>query len=82
VIIDGGLVDHPLIPPLLAALRPSQRVLVSGKREATAVGAALLWGWPGRREPLPLALNEIEAPKVPGLEAYAARWRGAAAAIV
>jgi hypothetical protein len=78
VIIDGNLAEPALMPALLAALRPDQKVLLSGEREVTATGAALLWGWPERREPLPLPLKEIEAPGPPGLEGYAARWRAEA----
>ena len=80
VIIEGNLVEPALVPALLAALRPGQKVLVSGEREVAATGAALLWGWPERRETPPLALKAIEPPGLPGLEAYAARWRAAAEA--
>jgi sugar (pentulose or hexulose) kinase len=81
LIVDGGFVDDPLLAPLLAALRPRQRVALSGQREGTAIGAALLWRWPEREGPVPLDLKEVAAPKVAGLAAYAARWREEAGAI-
>jgi sugar (pentulose or hexulose) kinase len=81
LIVDGGFVDDPLLAPLLAALRPHQRVALSGQREGTAIGAALLWRWQEREGPVPLDLKEVAAPEVAGLAAYAARWREAAGAI-
>ena len=81
VIVDGGFVDDPLFARLLAALRPHQRVALSGEREGTAIGAALLWRWPEREAPVPLDLREVAAPEVKGLAAYAGRWREAADAI-
>jgi sugar (pentulose or hexulose) kinase len=75
VIVDGGFAANPLFAPLLAALRPGRRVEVSAAPDGSAVGAALLWarnqGTGGATVPLasapPLA--------VPGLAAYAERWR-------
>lgn len=81
LIVDGGFVDDPLLAPLLAALRPHQPVALSGQREGTAIGAALLWRWQEREGPVPLDLKEVAAPEVAGLAAYAARWREAAGAI-
>jgi L-fuculokinase len=81
VIVDGGFVDDPLFAPLLAALRPHQPVALSGQREGTAIGAALLWRWPERTAPVPLELREITAPEIAGLAVYAERWREAAGAI-
>ena len=51
VIVDGGFVEDPLFARLLAALRPHQRVALSGQREGTAIGAALLWRWPEQEGP-------------------------------
>jgi sugar (pentulose or hexulose) kinase len=81
LIVDGGFVEDPLFARLLAALRPHQRVALSREREGTAIGAALLWGWPERKEPVALDLQEVPAPEVAGLAAYAERWCEAAGVI-
>jgi L-fuculokinase len=81
LIVDGSFADDPLFASLLAALRPDQAVAVSRERDGTALGAALLWGWPARREPARLDLKEIPAPDVAGLAAYADDWRAAAEAV-
>jgi sugar (pentulose or hexulose) kinase len=78
IIVDGGFVEKPLFASLLAALRPGQPVALSREREGTALGAALLWRWPSRQEPVPVKLNEVPAPAIAGLQAYAERWREAA----
>jgi glycerol kinase len=78
IIVDGGFVEKPLFASLLAALRPGQPVALSREREGTALGAALLWRWPSRQEPVPVELNEVPAPAIAGLQAYAERWREAA----
>jgi hypothetical protein len=81
LIVDGGFVEDPLFAHLLAALRPHQPVALSREREGTAIGAALLWGWPDRQAPVRLDLQEVPAPEVAGLAAYAERWREAAGVI-
>jgi sugar (pentulose or hexulose) kinase len=81
LIVDGGFVDDPLFARLLAALRPDQPLALSAQREGTAIGAALLWGWPEREGPVPLDLKEVPPAEVRGLAAYAERWRETAGAI-
>jgi L-fuculokinase len=81
LIVDGSFADDPLFASLLAALRPDQAIAVSRERDGTALGAALLWGWPARQEPARLDLKEVAAPEVAGLAAYADDWRAAAEAV-
>lgn len=81
VIVDGGFAEDPLFSQLLAALRPDQPVARSREREGTAIGASLLWGWPTRTAPVQLDLEEVDAPSIAGLAAYAERWRIAAGAV-
>jgi sugar (pentulose or hexulose) kinase len=75
IILDGDLVDQPLFARVLAALRPAQEVLVSPERAGPAIGAALLYGWEERREPVPVPLEPVAPLALRGLEAYARRWR-------
>ncbi|HET6522137.1 MAG TPA: FGGY family carbohydrate kinase [Geminicoccaceae bacterium] len=77
VVIDGGFAGDPLFGRLVAGLRPDRRVLVNASRDGTALGAALLWRREERTAPAAVRLElERAAPAgLPGLEAYAERWR-------
>jgi hypothetical protein len=55
-------------------------VRVSTARDGAAIGAALLAGHETRTAPVPLDLAEAEPAAVPGLAAWAARWRAAVGA--
>lgn len=79
-VIDGGLTGQPLLPRLVAALRPDLRILVEPAGEGTAAGAALLPGHESRRAPIPLALKAASPLELPDLAAYRGRWQAAAAA--
>ena len=46
VIVDGSFADNRAFTEILAALRPQQSILMSKAKDGTALGAALLWGWP------------------------------------
>jgi sugar (pentulose or hexulose) kinase len=72
VIIDGSLADNHLFAGLLAALRPGQKISVSTESEGTALGAALLWGWPTSNR---LRLSSAAAIAIDGLRDYALAWR-------
>ena len=75
LVIEGSFGKNPAYCELLAALRPSQRVLVSPDQSGTARGAALLAHWP---TPPVLAPDRLAAPMaVAGLEAYREAWRTA-----
>ena len=75
IVLDGGLVDNLRFAPLLAALRPAQRVLVSRERDGTAVGAALLWGWSERKDPVRADLEPVAPADLEGLGGYRQAWR-------
>ncbi len=71
VIIDGGFADNQMFTGLLAALRPGQSVAISGAKDGTALGAALLWGWPRTAS---LDLEPVVAADLDGLHGYADAW--------
>jgi len=73
LIVDGGFAENPLYARLIGALRPGSRVRVSAERDGPAIGAACLAG----PEDAVLSLDLAEAPPIdlPGLAAYAERWR-------
>lgn len=75
LILEGGRAQDLLLARLLAALRPDQPVGYAREADGAALGAALLWGWQDRHEPVPLDLEPIAAPEVEGLADYAQRWR-------
>jgi sugar (pentulose or hexulose) kinase len=75
LILEGGRAEDLLLGRLLAALRPEQPVAYVREADGAALGAALLWGWQDRREPVPLDLEPIAAPEIAGLADYAQRWR-------
>ncbi len=72
VIIDGSFAENHLFATLLAALRPKQSVSISKAKDGTALGAALLWGWPRRVE---LDLEKVAPVEIASLDAYADAWR-------
>lgn len=77
VIIDGSFAENRLYAGLLAALRPDQSIAVSRKPDGTALGAALLWGWP---KTAALQAEPVSALTIDGLEDYATAWKSAAGA--
>lgn len=80
LVIDGGFAENPLYAGLVAALRPAARVRISTARDGPAIGAALLVDHPSRAAPVPLDLADARPTAVPGLDAYAERWKAMAAA--
>lgn len=78
VIVDGGFAGNTLFAPLLAALLPAHRVEVSAASDGSAVGAALLWARHLGATVAPVSLKPAPPAAVPGLDAYAARWRALA----
>lgn len=79
VILDGGLTHAPLLPRLLASLRPDLTLLIEPQGGGTALGAALLADHAARRQQVAPALGEARPLALPGLAAYRARWLAAAA---
>jgi sugar (pentulose or hexulose) kinase len=75
LVLEGGRAEDLLLARLLAALRPDQQVDYVREADGAALGAALLWGWQDRREPVPLDLETIAAPEIADLATYAQRWR-------
>ena len=75
VVIEGGFARDGAFAACLAALAPARTVEVAGDAAGAAEGAADLarWGEPARPRPLAPA----PAWRVPGLDAYRARWRAA-----
>lgn len=72
VVIDGSFAENRLFAGLLASLRRGQTTSVSKAKDGTALGAALLWGWPSVA---PLDLEIARPLELPDLEAYADAWR-------
>jgi len=76
IVIDGPAAQSPLLPGLIAALRPGQPVMTSAESEGTTLGAgvlALMKGT-GRLPRFVSALNPRNAISLPGLRAYRDRW--------
>jgi sugar (pentulose or hexulose) kinase len=78
LILDGSFLHEPLYAPLVAALRPDAQTEVSAATGGVAAGAALLAFHADRTAPVPIALTPAPPLQIPGLPAYAARWRKAA----
>ena len=74
LVVDGGFVKSPAFAGVLAALRPRQSVHVAEASAGAARGAALLATWP---KPPPDQSQNMAPMAVPGLDAYADRWREA-----
>jgi sugar (pentulose or hexulose) kinase len=69
IIIDGGFAGNLPFARALAALRPSQDVSVSGSRDGTALGAALLWRRFARTHPVTsVVLEGVGPPGAAGLD--------------
>ncbi len=77
VIVDGSFADNQVFAGLLAALRPGQTIAMSKAKDGTALGAALLWGWP---RTISLDLEAAVAADIDGLQAYADAWKSRALA--
>ncbi|MGA0543083.1 FGGY family carbohydrate kinase [Neotabrizicola sp. VNH66] len=76
VIIDGPAAQSPLVPGLIAALRPGQPVMTSAQSEGTVLGAGVLARMKGTGQlpQFPSALIPQAALNLPGLHAYRDRW--------
>lgn len=72
-IVEGGFARTPAFAAVLAALAPERRVLLAPSAAGAAEGALRLAHW-GER-PAPVESRPAEAWALPGLAAYAARWR-------
>ncbi len=78
LIVEGGFVANPAFGPLLAALRPRQRVFAGSDAAGAARGAALLARWPPERGPAPDQIAVAPA-EIAGLHAYRDAWTQALA---
>ncbi|MCG8510281.1 MAG: hypothetical protein MI741_13715 [Rhodospirillales bacterium] len=78
IIVDGPFAANRVFLGVLAALRSDQTVRTAGGEEGTATGAALLWGWKERTEPVPLDLTDVQPFVIDGLSDYRDRWRAMA----
>ena len=76
LIVEGSFAENLAYCGLLAALRPDQKVIVSGDSAGTARGAALLARWPKPFPEIELG-GPIEPLSIEGLTAYRAAWNGA-----
>lgn len=72
LIIEGSFAGNRAFASLLAALRPSHRVLTSADATGTSQGAALLARW--GRPPAAPAMDAAVPADQPGLAAYRAEW--------
>lgn len=72
VIVDGSFAENQAFTGLLAALRPGQSIMMSKAKDGTALGAAMLWGWP---KTVSLDLEPAVAADIEGLHVYADAWR-------
>lgn len=70
-VLDGTFLRDPAFAGLIAALRPGARTDISTERYGIASGAAMLAS--GVSAPLPL--DHARPLSIPGLGAYAKRWR-------
>ena len=73
LIVEGSFAGNLAYCGLLAALRPSQRVLAGDDSAGTARGAALLARWPASH-PENAQERPIEASSIKALAAYRAAW--------
>lgn len=79
VVLDGSFLRDPLFAGCVAALRPQAKTLFNSESYGCASGAALLCNHLRRDKPAQLKLSEPMLPfQIPGLAAYALRWREAA----
>ncbi len=75
LVVDGGLAKIDLFTAMLAQLRPSQTVVRSTMSEGSATGAAALAFKALGLAPFKDETVPVGASRIPGLEAYRARWR-------
>ena len=73
LVIEGSFGKNAAFCGVLAALRPSQAVVVPADQSGTARGAALLAHWP--RPPKRALEHQAEPLALPGLTAYRQAWR-------
>jgi sugar (pentulose or hexulose) kinase len=71
VIVVGGFLQNPLVCNLIAQLRESQSVNVSGDEAGTVRGAAQLTTWSA---PVSLATQRCAPSQIDGLDDYCAAW--------
>ena len=75
IVVDGGLTRIALYTPMLAQLRPIQKVLRSTTSDGTAMGAAALAFAALGLSPFKDQTRLVVASAIPGLAAYRERWR-------
>lgn len=75
LVVDGGLAKIDLFTAMLAELRPTQIVVRSTMSEGSATGAAALAFKALGLQPFKDETVPVTASRIPGLEAYRARWR-------
>lgn len=80
VFIEGSFSQNPFIPALLAALRPAQRVYVSGEASGTTLGAFHLAHW-NRHKARP-EQTLVKVAGFEGLSSYQSAWREKALALL
>lgn len=78
IVLDGTFVKDASFAPLVAALHPQAKVLANRQADGVASGAALLAARHAGNPKAAVSLEEIEPLDLPGLAAYAERWRGEA----
>ena len=76
LLVEGSFADNAPFCSLLAALRPSQAVIVSRGAAGTARGAALLANWPPAHPPKDDARPAAGYADMAALHAYRRAWRG------
>lgn len=79
LIVEGGFVANPAFGPLLAALRPRQRVLAGSDAAGAARGAAMLATWPRESGVAAPDWVAIAPAEIPALEFYRRTWTRAVA---
>lgn len=75
IVIDGGLVKTGLYAPVLAALRPGQKVHTSSQPEGSAFGAAALVFDAVGENPFVNDCAPAAPAQIPGLDPYRREWR-------
>lgn len=75
LVVDGGLAKIDLFTAMLAELRSTQIVVRSTMSEGSATGAAALAFKALGLQPFKDETVPVTASRIPGLEAYRARWR-------
>lgn len=78
VVLDGSALRDPAFAGLVAALRPGRQTRHNPESYGVAAGAALICSHASRTAPAPISLCTPDLPPIPGLAAYASRWRSLA----